>query len=539
MYQALLIISLIAAAFLIALAVLYVFALADHRKVSRLRRFSEAERDSVVFIFDNETLLDATPAARQLLATTPQRGTAWTRLATLLSPRFPRLNERIIDLAEMGEMEIKSADDSGMLHAEWHDGVARINLTGPEADGEASTIDGQSLLAMTHELETLRRNAELAPFPMWREDSAGRITWCNRAYLDLADSFDSDTDTRPWPPHKVFTLSEDTRKVPAQEGNPAIHRFAISPANAPTRQWYEVSELNLEADERFFFAWPSDRLVKAETLLHEFVTTISKTFAALPIGLAIFDRKRELALFNPALLDLTLLPAEFLIAKPTIAGFLDKLRAARMIPEPRDYKSWRQQISDLVAAAENGTYEESWTLPTGQTYRVTGRPHPDGAVALLFQDISAEISVARRFRAELDAGQAALDGLAQAVAVFTAGSKLSMSNAEYTRLWGTDPAAIKTDIALADAIRIWQARCVPSPVWDKLRSFVGATGHRETWTAPLALHDGRQLTCRVVPLAHGATLVDFSLASGVGEDPNPVSNQSEDTGGDKRMVVSS
>ncbi|MEJ2020055.1 MAG: hypothetical protein P8X51_17845 [Maritimibacter sp.] len=92
---------------------------------------------------------------------------------------------------------------------------------------------------------------------------------------------------------------------------------------------------------------------------------------------------------------------------------------------------------------------------------------------------------------------------------------------------------------MADAIRIWQARCVPSPIWDKLRSFVGATGHRETWTAPLALHDGRQLTCRVVPLAHGATLVDFSLASGVGEDPNPVSNQSEDTGGDKRMVVSS
>ena len=62
-----------------------------------------------------------------------------------------------------------------------------------------------------------------------------------------------------------------------------------------------------------------------------------------------------------------------------------------MMPEPKDYRSWRQQMSDLEAAAQNGTYEETWALPTGQTYRVTGRPHPDGAVALLFEDISAEV----------------------------------------------------------------------------------------------------------------------------------------------------
>ncbi len=517
MYQALLILSLIVVAFLIALAVLYVFALADRRKISRLRGFSEAERESVVFIFDNEALLDATPAARQLLSTTPPRGSAWTRLATLLTPRFPRLNERILDLAEMGKMEIKSADNSEILYAEWHDGVARITLAGPKADDDDSGIDMQSLLAMTHELETLRTNTSLSPFPMWREDRQGRITWCNRAYLDLADSFGIDDDVRPWPPYKVFTLSEDTRKVAAQDNMPEIHRFAVSPTGASTRQWFEVSEVALEGEERFFYAWPSDRLVRAEASLHEFVTTISKTFAALPIGLAIFDRKRELALFNPALLNLTMLPAEFLISKPTVSAFLDKLRAARMIPEPRDYKSWRQQISDLVAAAENGTYEERWTLPTGQTYRVTGRPHPDGAVALLFEDISAEISVARRFRADIDAGQAALDGLGQAIAVFTPGSVLSISNAAYAKLWGGDTNTIGST-SLSEAIRSWQPKCTPSPVWDRLRAFVGASGHRESWSAPIALSDGRQLTCRVVPLAHGATLIDFSFVTGLAED---------------------
>ena len=66
---------------------------------------------------------------------------------------------------------------------------------------------------------------------------------------------------------------------------------------------------------------PADRLVKAETSLQEFVTTLTKTFAALPIGLVIFDRARELALFNPALMDLTLLPASFLISKPSLSPF--------------------------------------------------------------------------------------------------------------------------------------------------------------------------------------------------------------------------
>ena len=67
----------------------------------------------------------------------------------------------------------------------------------------------------------------------------------------------------------------------------------------------------------------------------DFVQTLTKTFAQLSVGLAIFDADRRPVLFNPALGDLSLLPADFLIARPTLFSFLDRLRDNRMIPEPK------------------------------------------------------------------------------------------------------------------------------------------------------------------------------------------------------------
>jgi len=500
------------AAFIVALAVLIVFGLFDRRQTSRLRSFSEAERDTIVFIFENETLLDATPAARQLLDSAPRHGPVWDHLAGILRPRFPRLNDWIHDLGDIGNIEMTSLDGTSVIRAEWHDGVARLSLESVEQNAPVG-LDRHSFGAMTHELDSLRASADRTPYPIWREDSAGVITWCNTAYLDLADSLSED-DLRSWPPRRIFELGDKTQVEPASETTPALHRIAIAAPGENTRRWFEVSATPFADHEHLLTAIPADRLVRAETSLNEFVTTLTKTFASLPIGLAIFDRQRELALFNPALMDLTVLPAEFLIGKPTLSTFLDRLRQHRMIPEPKDYKSWRHQMSDLVAAAQNGTYEETWSLPTGQTYRVSGRPHPDGAVALLFEDISAEISLTRRFRTEIETGQAALDALPEAVAVFTPGGILSISNQAYAELWGSDPSSGFADLTIADAARAWQGQSTPSPVWERLRAFVARSGSpRDSWSASVALSDGRHLICRATPLARGATMIDFTAAA--------------------------
>ena len=131
-------------------------------------------------------------------------------------------------------------------------------------------------------------------------------------------------------------------------------------------QWFDLI-CQQEGDLQLIFAIPADVAVHAETALRDFLQTLTKTFAQLPIGLAIFDRQRQLQLFNPALLDLTGLPADFLSLRPSFLAVLDALRDRNMLPEPKDYRGWRRQIVDMENAAASGLYEETWN-PVSYTH---------------------------------------------------------------------------------------------------------------------------------------------------------------------------
>src|SRR6056300_930551 len=93
--------------------------------------------------------------------------------------------------------------------------------------------------------------------------------------------------------------------------------------------WYEVrqhrtapvgetAELEPPTDGSLYIATPCNRLVAAERSLRNFVQTLSKTFAHLPVGLAIFDQKRELISFNAALVELSTLDPRWLSGRPSL-----------------------------------------------------------------------------------------------------------------------------------------------------------------------------------------------------------------------------
>lgn len=155
---------------------------------------------------------------------------------------------------------------------------------------------------------------------------------------------------------------------------------------------------------------------------------------------------------------------EFLSGRPTLDAVLDRLHETRMLTEPKNYTSWRKQFSAMEHAAKNGTYSEHWGLPDGQTFCVTGRPDPDGAFALFFEDISAEISLARRFRSEIETGQAVLEHIEDAVVVFSNAGNLVMANTAYSGRWGTDLANGMVQYDLRIEMRKWQDRCTPSRI---------------------------------------------------------------------------
>jgi PAS domain-containing protein len=401
-----------------------------------------------------------------------------------------------------------SAEDSEntplLLRAELRGGLTRISVLEADAAAAKAALDPLTRRAIRDELEQLRQISAQAPLPIWRESESGDVIWANAAYLELATDRLSEDEDLTWPLPRLF--SHQPSAEPMQN-----ERKMLQGGQGRTDLWFDLFEFKA-ANTHQFYALPANAVVKAEESLRDFMQTLTKTFAHLSTGLAIFDQDRKLVLFNPALLDLTGLPPDLLIKRPSLPNFFDALREGSMIPEPRDYKTWRNQITDIEEAAASGLYEETWSLPNGQTYRVTGRPHPNGALALSFEDISSEMSQTRRYRADLELGQAVIDAVDAAIAVFSPTGLLVMSNAAYADLWGHDPAAsLGTDGGIAKICDYWRTATAPSSIWDRVEDFSADLGPRESWQDQARMSDGRRIDCLFSPLAGGATMATFQL----------------------------
>ncbi|MBS0563576.1 MAG: PAS-domain containing protein [Proteobacteria bacterium] len=492
-----------------AFVALFLLSLLDQRRrLAAGRPDLLAAAASAVFLFEGQDLIDATPAARRLLGTGGRAEDEWGRLQSYLRARFPGVLAALADTPPGGEICLPGAPDPNLrLRVERPGQTLRLTIEDMGREGGQMVVDCLSARAQEEEIGALREILGRLPLPVWRTDDDGAIQWTNDTYLAIAGKLGEDEDM-VWPLPALFDLPRES------ERGGAIRRASLVRPAPPWGQWFDCHVVALGSGF-LHLAMPADRLMKAEAALKDFVQTLTKTFAHLSVGLAIFDAGRRLALFNPALTDLTSLGPDFLTARPTLPAFLDRLREARILPEPRDYASWRQKMSDLEKAATAGSYEETWVLPGGQTYRVTGRPHPDGALAFLIEDITAEISLTRRFRSEIEFGQSVMDALDEAVAVFSPSGELVMSNAAYAALWGSDPQTTLGSITIIEATRQWQSLCQPSPAWGDLRDFVGAPSDRAEWAADLTMTDGRQLSGTFAPLPGGATLVRFArLAPG-------------------------
>jgi len=458
---------------------------------------SEPDDARLSFLFEDGRLMDASTEAEALLAASGL-SSDWKDVTKLFQERFlvPEQDFPPPDRDGTAYYGARDVGDGGVLEIRRSGNRIRIDLAGEDHNGSAS---GHKLHLMAQEIEILQSANNVAPFPIWCLDDDGDVRWSNPAYQALYQKVFGQLPQKGQP---LFRLPEPkldlgkTRRIP------------VTPPRTRQTVWYDVHRIETPSGD-FYSAVDANAIVRAEAAQRNFVQTLAKTFAHLPIGLAIFDDNRQLVLFNPAVIDLTGLGADFLSARPNLLSFFDDLRNQRLMPEPKNYNSWRQQIADLVAAAADGRYSETWTLDSGRTYRVNGRPHPDGAIAFIIEDISAEVSLTRRFRAELELGQSVLDNLESAISVFSSTGILTVSNTAYRDLWQVDPEASFADVTIVDCLRDWQAQSAPSPFWGDMRDFVLEFGDRTAWSCEISHQSGLTYVIDAVPLVSGATMIRF------------------------------
>lgn len=457
-----------------------------------------SEPEHAVFLFDGETLIDSNPHARALLSSSSVRGGDWLRLIAFLKPRFSEFEALIGSLPTAGVARRTSIDQNkslGLL-AEHVGGLTRIVLS--------NKVDTAAALAQTivsEELNLLREIAAASPSVIWQVSASGEIVWANNAYLDLLLKAHDDLSVLGWPLPRL--LAPDLARLTVET---SIRVNLVTARNESL--CFDVKKHDL-TDSLLFFATPADTARRAEASLQSFIHILSKTFAQLPSGLAIFDNQRRLQMFNPALNDLTGLPVDFLSARPSLLAVLDALRERKMLPEPKDYRSWRRQLVDMEKAAASGQYEDTWNLSDGQTFRVTGRPHPNGALALMIEDISNEVLRTRRYHADQELGQSVIDEISTALAVFSSSGRLVMSNRAYATLWAHNPEDVIEGVTLRNLSQHWRSKTAPSALWSEVEDYVGTFGDRVKWNAEARLLDGRRLECSFSSLAGGATLAAF------------------------------
>ncbi len=463
--------------------------------------FREGE-DATVFLFDEADLVDATPSALRLLTGSKFPDKPWYALMELLSPRFDNLEERLREVALAGSVMLSGSERIGgqpiSLRAEQRGGLTKLTLVNPVRAQKPNSVDALTVHALDSELMELRDATNAAPFPIWRNLTSGEITWANAAYMDIICKVPAPDGVPDWPLRAMFDLGPAKGDV---KGRP-LRRQGPDKAG-----WFDVVTSKV-SEGTVSFAMPADLAFAAESLLQDFKQTLTNTFAELSTGLAVFDHNRKLQLFNPALARLIDMPVEYLLKRPGLFVLLDAMRDNKLLPEPKDYKSWRHQMVDLESMSLRGEYRDTWYLPNGKAFRVVGRPYPNGALALMIDDITDEVVRNRLFRAELDIAMAVVNKIEEAVIVFSVLGQAVFANDRYRSLWGHDPVGgSKPDNGIT-ILEKWRAQTAPSLFWSAVESaLAGAPAVIPPQTIDMI--DGQQLTCQVLPLADGGSCILF------------------------------
>lgn len=234
--------------------------------------------------------------------------------------------------------------------------------------------------------------------------------------------------------------------------------------------------------------------------------TLTKTFAHLSVGIAIFDKEGRMVLFNPALMELSSLPIELLSKRPRLFDFFDQLRTQGILPEPKDYSKWRDQFTKLGENAPD-LIEELWSLPSGLTYRVTAQSFRNGSMSLMIEDISNELSATRGIRARVRQNESILNSIDEPLCVFSGTGHMSFSNRAFKERWGTPEA--RTVGKMQDAIGRWETQTVLNNNWGKLAAFSERLDNREEWSFDASFLDGDSYSVRVNPVTGGGTMLRF------------------------------
>ena len=349
--------------------------------------------------------------------------------------------------------------------------------------------------------------AETLPFPMWRRNLSGAVSWSNKAFQNLVLK-----DVKKLLPTSSGGSLPELFGTQARELmerkrlNDGRFEDQVATVVDGERKVFDVIDVATSSGSAGFARDVSDM----DALREEFDRTLrsqSDTLNQLTTAVAIFDTSQKLRSFNSAFQKLWDLDIPFLEGIPTHGLLLDRLRTDGKLPEQPDWKRWREQILGAYRAPE--AIEDWWHLPDGRTLRVLANPQPKGGAIWVFENMTEKFDLESRYNTLMKVQGETLDSLAEGVAVFGSDGKVRLSNPAFASLWSL-PKELSSEGVHISAIRAACKDSAPNKEWD---IFVGsATGFddaRDGRTGQIELNSGLVLAFTQVPLPKGQTMLTF------------------------------
>jgi signal transduction histidine kinase len=353
------------------------------------------------------------------------------------------------------------------------------------------------------DMMALRSLIDALPFPVWARDHEGRLDFVNAAYASAVEARDPTEAVE----RNLELLDKSAREEAArmrEDGN--AYRGRVPTVVAGARRIFDVVEVPTRAGSAAVGVDATEvENIRAE--MSRMVEAHRRTLDRLATGVAMFGADHTLRFCNEAYRALWDLDASYLDHGPTDSSILDRLRAARKLPEQQDFRTWKNQLHEAYRSLE--AREDLWHLPDGRTLRVVTTPDTEGGVTYLFDDVTERLDLERRYDALIRVQGETLDNLAEAVAVFASDGRLRLYNPAFKEMWRLPEEAL-AERPHIEAVIAWCAPLQPeNQTLRALRSAVTSIGQRESVKGRLERRDGSVIDLATLPLPDGATLVTF------------------------------
>jgi len=435
----------------------------------------------------------------------PQRILAF---GTWLPPEPARQIDHAVDaLREAGEGFLLNLTTSNgraieaMGRAIGGQAIVRIReLGGVRRELAESNLRYKTLL---EETELLRDFAAAAPWPIWAKSAQGQLRYANVAYAKATEAAGvADAIYR-----NLELLESDQR----EEVGRALNDNSAFTARLPIvvggeRRVYDVHALNL-AGGSAGIAIDAGEATGLRAALVRMAEAHRRTLDQLSSGVAVFDGQRRLAFYNDSYRRLWDLDRAFLDSNPDDSSVLDRLRAARKLPEQPDFRAWKAKLHEAYRAVE--PEKDTWYLPDGRALSVVTTPNPEGGVTYLFDDVTESLDLARRFDGLIRVQRETLDNLAEAVAVFGSNGRAQLFNPAFAKMWKLSPEALREQPHI-ETVESW---CRPlfddGSTWQTIREAITRIENRVEVPLKLERKDGSVLDAMTMPLPDGATMLTF------------------------------